>query len=44
MSAGAYWGRNLAPDGMTCLSLSLRNSGVMPGRGTIPEVMRWRPQ
>lgn len=44
MTVGAYWARNLAPGGMACLSLSLRISDVMPGQGTIPEVMRWRPQ
>jgi hypothetical protein len=44
MSMGAYWVWNLAPGGMACLSLSLRNSGIMPGQGAIPEVVRWRPQ
>jgi hypothetical protein len=47
MISGAYWGgiwRPAASGGTTCLSLSLRGSGVMPGQGAIPEVMRWRPQ
>jgi len=44
MTVGAYWARNLASGGMTCLSLSLRDSGVMPGPGTIFEGTKWRPQ
>ena len=48
MTVGAYFGRGIwrpaASGDMTCLSLSLRSSGIMPGQGMIPEVMRWRPQ
>ena len=33
-----------AADDMTCLSLLLRSSSIIPGQGMIPEVMRWRPQ
>ncbi len=48
MSVGAYWGAEAGarrhPGGKSCLSLSLRDSGVMPGQGMIPEAVRWRPQ
>ena len=47
MSAGAYWGRNLAPGGIRWHDLSqpvIAGSSIMPGQGATAEVMRWRPQ
>jgi hypothetical protein len=43
MTEGAYWReiwRPTASGGKSCLSLSLKSSGVMPGQRTIPEAMR----